>query len=210
MRVLLVDDHELYRAGTRLAIGEISPDLQFEEAGSLAEAEALTSAAPFDLVLLDYRLPDSSGTDALERLKLQMRGGVVVVLSMEDSTQAIRKIIEAGAAGFIPKNSSRGVTLAALRLVLAGGIYLPPHALLSANDATPASATPTQLRTELTERQIEALRLVALGKSNKLIARELQISEATVKAHLAATFRALGVKNRTEAVYWAARIGARP
>jgi DNA-binding NarL/FixJ family response regulator len=123
----------------------------------------------------------------------------------------VRAAIELGAMGFIPKSSSPEVLMQALRLILAGGVYLPP-AVLDGRLAEPLPAKPQAGPAKLpgiTERQMDVLRCVIQGKPNKVIARELDISEGTVKAHLSAVMQALGVHNRTEAVYAAAKLGLR-
>ena len=137
----------------------------------------------------------------------------IVVLSAEEDPRQVRRAIDSGAAGFIPKSSTPEVLLNALRLILGGGIYLPPMALRGLADA-PESSTSSHVSHErlveaLSGRQLDVLNKAVLGKPNKVIARELGISEATVKAHLSAAFRVLGVHNRTEAVYTAARLGLR-
>lgn len=208
MKILLVDDHELFRVGVRLLLSELGPELHFAEAASCAEASSLANHTGFDLVLLDFHLPGVQGLEALRILREKLEGATFVVLSGEDDPVLIRACIDHGAAGFIPKTSTQAVMLAALRLVLAGGIYLPLHAMSGWSDrAPPAAEKLPELLKGMTERQLDTLRLAMQGKSNKLIARELDISEATVKAHLSAAFRTLGVHNRTEAVFTAARVG---
>jgi DNA-binding NarL/FixJ family response regulator len=211
MKVLLVDDHDLFRCGLRLLLADLSADLQFVEAPSFAEALADPDARSVDLVLADLHLPGSNGLDGLRRLREQLPGATLVVLSGENDPARIHACIEAGAAGFIPKASTHAVMMAALRLVLAGGVYLPAHALHDpktgqARALGRAESTSPNLQT-LSTRQLDALRLAIQGKPNKLIARELSIAEATVKSHLSAAFRALGVRNRTEAVFAAGRLG---
>jgi len=208
LNLLLVDDHELFRAGVKLLLAELDTELHFVEASDLAAALALARAERFDVVLLDLHLPDSNGVATLTRLHEASESAAIVALSGEDDPYLIRQIIDAGAAGFIPKSSTPRVMLAALRLVLAGGTYLPPHVLSSnGSEAARAPHIPDGPLTQLSERQIESLRRAMQGKPNKVIAREMLISEATVKAHLATAFRVLGVKNRTEAVFAAARAG---
>lgn len=207
LKILLVDDHELFRSGLCLLLSELAPDLQFAEAESCATALQLANEGGFDVVLLDYHLPGPQGLDALRILRERMDGASFVVLSGEDNPALIRCVIDAGAAGFIPKTSSQAVMLAALRLILAGGTYIPPNALAGLTPPPCASDTGALIPNHLTLRQIDALRLAVQGKSNKLIARELDISEATVKAHLSTAFRILGVRNRTEAVFATARQG---
>ncbi len=208
MNILLIDDHALFRAGLRLLLADLSDDLRFFEAASCAEAQALLRAQRIDIILLDFHLPGLHGSEALRALRAESEEATIVVLSAEDDPAMIRRIIDESAAGFIPKATSHAVMIAALRLILAGGTYLPPHALHAAHPRPqPSAATPDSTLAGLTERQLTTLRLAMRGKSNKSIAQAMDISEATVKAHLSAAFRALDVRNRTEAVFAAARLG---
>jgi len=209
MKILLVDDHELFREGIKLLLANLSDDVAFAEASTCAAALGLPLGERFEVVLLDFHLPGIHGFEALRALRERFEEAVIVVLSAEENPGLIVQAIDQGAAGFIPKTSTHAVMMAALRLVLAGGTYLPPHALCGASAMPmPAAAAPSpNALGQLTQRQLETLRLAMQGKANKVIARELDVSEATVKAHLSASFRALGVRNRTEAVFAAARIG---
>lgn len=201
MRVLLIDDHSLFRRGLRLMLRELMPELDVSEVSSAEAALALADES-FDLLMLDLNMPGVHGLDALAALKQAFVGSIVVVLSGEDNPALIRDTIAAGAAGFIPKSAEPEVMHSALRLVLAKGIYLPPQAL----SATTAVEQGPQLK-GLSPRQLDVLRRALTGVPNKLIARELGISEGTVKSHLSAVFRVMNVRNRTEAVYSAARSG---
>lgn len=233
LRALLIDDHALFRQGLKYLLADLDDAMVFCDADSCAEALPYASAT-IDLVLLDLHMPGGDGMDALTRIRGAFDASIVVVLSSEDDPRVIRQAIELGASGFIPKASTPQLMIAALRLVLAGGTYLPPHVL---RDVAPApriapqqisqplsrqhSRFAPELESELesgqapsgrcpeglSERQLEVLMKVVQGKANKVIARELELSEGTVKAHLSAAFRALGVRNRTEAVYMAARTG---
>lgn len=210
MNVLLVDDHELFRSGLKFLLADLVENISFFEAPSCAVAVELAAKTRFDIVLLDLNLPGVSGLDALALLRERVEEAIIVVVSAEEDREVIRQIIDAGAAGYIPKASSHAIMMAALRLVLAGGVYLPPHTLTAKmpepQDSGAEDGNQISVK-HLTERQIETLRIAMQGKANKVIARELNISEATVKAHLSSVFRALGVKNRTEAVFAAAKIG---
>lgn len=208
LNILLIDDHELFRAGLKLLLADLAPSVHFAEASTCAQALEVVAGTRFDLVLFDLHLPGLTGVEALQTVRAASEDSLIVAISAEDDPSIIRQIIDAGAGGFIPKSSSHAVMMAALRLVLAGGTYLPANALFAAPVVrpTPEPLAPLSLK-NLTQRQIDTLRLAIHGKANKVIARELDISEATVKAHLSASFRALGVRNRTEAVFAAARIG---
>ena len=213
--LLVADDHPLFRAALRQAAADAVDALQVREAASLDEVLAALDAEPgTDLVLLDLHMPGMVGLDALLTLRARAEGTPVVVLSGSEDVQVVWQAIEAGAMGFIQKQTDSRTMMAALRVVLSGGIYLPPVCL--AGGARRPGATTTELpareriaRLGLSGRQAETLAKVVQGKSNKVIARELGISEATVKTHLSAVFAALDVHSRTEAVYAIARMGLR-
>lgn len=210
MRVLLVDDHKLFREGLKAILAGFEAGIALDEAGDAAEGIARASAASYDLILLDLKMPGTEGMDALRAVREAVPGTPVVVLSGEEYAHVVRAAIELGAMGFIPKSSSPEVLMQALRLILAGGVYLPPAVLDSRPAAAPPPAKPQPGDAKLpglTERQMDVLRCVIQGKPNKVIARELDISEGTVKAHLSAVMQALGAHNRTEAVYAAAKLG---
>jgi DNA-binding NarL/FixJ family response regulator len=210
MKLLTIDDHALFRQGLKFLLTDLQNDLECIEAESLAEALALEDKKSIEFILLDYHLRDSEGEESLKRISEAFENAVIVVLSGEENPQLIRSIIDHGAAGFIPKSSTQDILIAALKLILAGGVYIPAVAVNAAPLAADASSATTESLEEgintLSQRQLEVLRRAVQGKSNKVIARELFIAEGTVKAHLSAAFRALGVSNRTEAVYAASRL----
>ena len=214
MRILIVDDHHLFRQGLKFLLADLDPGIVFCEADNSEQALAFVPGAPVDLVLVDLHMPGALGMEALSRMHAAFESSSVVVVSSDDDPRVIRKAIELGACGFVPKSSTPQVLIAALRLVLAGGTYLPPHVLLAWEAATPPPPppppAPVQRPDGLSERQLEVLLKAVQGKANKAIAREMNLSEGTVKAHLSAAFRALGVQNRTEAVFAAARVGLTP
>ena len=163
-------------------------------------------------MLLDLNLPGVGHLDALASIRDAFPQVPVVVLSGEDDPRMIRATIEHGAMGFVPKSSTPEILIQALRLILAHGVYLPVSAL--ASDDGPSRrrrrrADPEALLRNMSPRQIEVLHCVIRGQPNKLIARTLALSESTVKAHLSAVLRTLGARNRTEAVYAAAKLGLR-
>lgn len=210
MQILIVDDHTLFREGMRFLLDTFDESIALHEAESCESALEQVSASAYDLILLDMKLPGASGLDALMALREACADTAIVVLSGEESPQLVRATIEAGAMGFIPKSSTRDVLINALKLILAGGVYLPMVAL-SGPSSSPRRSTDgdAALADQLSSRQMEVLRAVIKGKANKVIARELGISEHTVKSHLSSVFRALGVSNRTEAVFAAAKMGIR-
>ena len=209
MILLLVDDHALFREGLKFLLRGLDDELVVDEAESCAAATTRQGQFTYDLILLDLNLPGVGGLEALAAIRAAFPQTPVVVLSGEDDPRTIRATIEQGAMGFVPKSSTPEILIQALKLILAHGVYLPvsaldgdaapvPHAARESSDAVLAS---------LSARQLEVLRCVIQGQPNKLIARNLALSESTVKAHLSAVFRALGAHNRTEAVYAAAKLG---
>lgn len=213
VNILLVDDHALFRGGLRFLLASLDAGLELDECGDCAKALERAAARSYDLVLLDLKMPGLNGLDALAALREAVPEVPVVVVSGEDDPRVVRAAIESGAMGFIPKTSSPEVLIQALRLVLAHGVYLPP-AVLDAPMYAPTRALPPAAQTEadvaarlgLTPRQMDVLCCVIRGNPNKVIARELSISEGTVKAHLSSVMHALGARNRTEAVYAAAKM----
>ena len=223
MKLLLVDDHQLFREGVALLLTRLSDALEIFEAASCDEGFGVCDAHPdLDLILLDLFLGGQSGLDGLTVFRERHPQIPVVVMSSSEDEATVRRALDHGAMGFIPKSSSSEIMLNALRLVLAKGIYLPP--LLVAHEGglqTAAIVTPAvraaQSRASalsprdlgLTPRQADVLHLVLQGKPVKLISRDLGIGEGTVKGHVSAVLRALNVTTRTQAIVAAHRLGLR-
>ncbi len=202
MKAILADDHALFRDGFALLLKQLDPQATVLEAASLFEVLSQAEQnADTDLVLLDLSMPGMSGVDSVQDLLNRFPGIPVVILSAIESRPLVEALLEIGVAGFIPKSSSSQIMFSALRLVLSGGIYIPPQLLGSAVEITDGSVL-----SRLTDRQREVLRLLADGKTNKQICRDLDLSQGTVKAHLNGVYRALGVANRTEAALLARRL----
>lgn len=201
MKIIVADDHVLFREGLRHILKQLDEHITIVEAGDHDAALALAEQHPdADVVLLDLHMPGRDPMTALKAMIARFSTTPIVVLSASEDMREVRDVLDAGAMGFIPKHESARVMLGALRLVLDGGIYVPPMLMKkSRNDG--ASETP------LTPRQLDVLECLRQGKSNKEIGRELGLSEATVKAHLAAIFRCLDVDNRTEAAHVAEQRG---
>jgi DNA-binding NarL/FixJ family response regulator len=209
MKILVVDDHVLIRESLRGVLKELRPDAVVLEAADSRRATELVEAhADIGLVLLDLTLPDADGFSMLAALREGYPATSVVVLSAQQDRGSVVKSLDLGALGFIPKSAQREVMLAALELVFAGGIYIPPEILSRQSEPSqsapqPAAAVSPRASPRdlgLTERQLEVLALMMRGKSNKAICRVLDMAEPTVKNHVTAIFRALKVTNRTEAV----------
>jgi DNA-binding NarL/FixJ family response regulator len=205
MRVLVCDDHSLFREGLRLLLEKLDARLQVTLAASAEEAIEFARDASFDLVLMDWHMEGGmGGAGALQALRETAPLSIVVVLSGDRNAQLVRQAIDLGAAGFIPKDSPPAVLMQAVKTVAEGGVWLP-----SAGYARPPARDVRDAFPTLTERQADVLRAALRGSSNKLIARELGISDGTVKTHLRAIYQELGTRNRTEAVYMAAEQGVR-
>jgi two-component system NarL family response regulator len=199
VRVLLVDDHALLRTGVANIINH-EPGLQvIAEAGNGREAvDAFTRWRP-DVTLMDLRMPEMEGVDAIRRIRAIDPQARVVVLTTYDADEDIARALEAGAKAYILKDIAAAALIACIRDVLAGKTYLAPAA------AAKLAERVTQV--QLTPRELGTLRLMADGHSNKEIASALAISERTVKTHLGHLFEKLGVTSRTEAVRVATRRG---
>lgn len=203
MKVLIVDDHALVRDGLGHLLQALDDDtVAVIEAATVSDALACAAATPdLDLALVDLNLPDRHGHELVAALVAQCPLLPTVVLSASEDPGDIEQVLAAGALGFVPKSSPTPILVQALRLVLAGGIYVPPALMRAAARAEAPSPH------ALTERQTAILRCLVDGHSNKAIARELGITEATVKAHVSAIFKALGVSNRTQAARAARELG---
>jgi DNA-binding NarL/FixJ family response regulator len=198
LRLLLVDDHPVVRTGLR---GMFESDPGFTVVGEAADgatgAEQAEALRP-DVVLMDLQMPGTDGVEGIRRIRALPGGPPILVLTTYDSDVQILRAIEAGAAGYLLKDSPRDTLFAAVRSAAAGGSPLAPTVaarLLGRMTAGGGVGGET-----LTLRELEVVRLVARGASNREIARDLRISEATVKTHLLKIFEKLGVADRTSAV----------
>jgi DNA-binding NarL/FixJ family response regulator len=199
VKVLLIDDHALFRAGIRMLLGTLDPATQALEASTIADALALAAQHPdLQLCLLDLSLKAESGLGAVTRIKAAAPRIAVVVVSAAEDNATIRACLDAGAMSFIPKSVEPEVLTRALKFVLGGTPYLPECIVeRQTNEPTPA----------LTARQLDVLRCLSRALPTKLIAHELGLSEYTIKEHIGAIFAALGARNRTDAVIKASQLG---
>ena len=219
MKVLLIDDHPLILTALQGVIQGIGSHVSVVGvAGARATREALAADPGFDLVLLDLRLGDADGFELLVELRNGWPAIPVVVVSASDHSADVIRAIDLGAMGFVPKRASNETLTEALQVVMSGGIYVPPMTMggdIGADAGRGAmppiaahgqpgglgSMRPNALAcVKLTPRQLDVLGLLLRGQSNKLIARELNLSVETVKDHVAAVLRALNVNSRTQAV----------
>ena len=198
MKVLLIDDHPLILAALRHVIEALGQEVSVIAVDHAEAARAaLKSQNDLDLVLLDLHLGEVSGFDLLDEFRANYPALPIVVISASEQAADVMRAIDHGAMGFVPKRSGTDLLTEALQLVLAGGIYVPPLGFLP-QQATPAPAKP--VLPGLTPRQNAVLALLLQGKPNKIIARELDIAVDTVKDHVAAVLKLLGVSTRTQAV----------
>ena len=200
MKILLVDDHQLFLSGIRHILKELGPDTRLLEATTGATAlERVSDHRDIDLVLLDLALPDMDGLQLLKQLHQQDPLLPVVVVSASEHPADVSRSLDQGALGFIPKSADSSTLLDALRKSLNGETCVPgnPGKLQHSQTALP----------QLTERQMDVLRLMAKGLPNKRIAEQLELAENTVKVHVRSLLRVLEVSNRTACVQTAERLG---
>jgi DNA-binding NarL/FixJ family response regulator len=215
MKILLIDDHVLIRQAMQGVLKKLRRDAIVLEATNSAEAMARLADNPdAGLILLDLTLPDRDGFEVLTELRERYANAAIVVLSAEQDPQKVRRALDLGARGYIPKSAKADVIINALRLVVSGGVYIPPEILSGGLSSPPQAryaAADNKLASPqaagLTERQIEVLALIMQGKNNKTICRTLDLAEPTVKNHVTAILRALGVSSRTEAVVAVNKLG---
>ncbi len=204
MKVLLADDHPLFRDGVRHVLSQLSPHVEILDAPDFPGVFRVAAEHPdLDLALVDLYMPGMPCHQGVHAFRQQFPEIPLVILTASESSQDMRKVMAAGALGYILKSYPAPRMLDALRHVLGGGVFLPEVPALTAAEGARRDGE----KISLTTRQRQVLELLAEGKPNKLIARALQLTEGTVKIHVAAIFRALEVSNRTEAVIAARRLG---
>ena len=201
MKLLIVDDHAILREGLAAMLRQIGPETQVLQASDGAEGLRLAETElDLDAVFLDLEMPGGGGMSAIPEFGRRRPELPVIVLSSSEDPRDVRRALALGALGYVPKSSPPKTLLSALQLVLSGDIYVPPLMLEPGAAAPRASGSGVANGCEdLTERQLEVLRQIGKGLSNKEIARELGLSEKTVKAHVTAIFKTLNVVNRTQA-----------
>lgn len=208
LRVLLADDHALFREGMKHILLGLDDGVEVVEAASYGEARERVQDDPaFDMALVDLAMPGLDEFAGLKSLCDEIGEVPVVVVSAMEGGNEIRKAMDCGASGYVPKTLDSNVVLSALKLVFSGGVYLPTNLLGTGGDANGERRGGDGGKGPLTPRQCDVLDLMAKGYSNKEIARTLNLAEGTVKLHVTALLKALGVSNRTQAVIKASAMG---
>lgn len=206
-KILIADDHPLFRDALRRAVMQVLPDAELCEADSVQSLVELATAHPHaDLLLLDLNMPGAHGFSALAHVRASFPALPVIVVSAREEPTLMRRAIGHGAAGFIPKSSDIATIGTALHAVLDGETWLPPGTSGHNAELDPEEEALAKRIAELTPQQYRVLSMVCTGLLNKQIAYELDVSEATVKAHMTAILRKLGAHSRTQAVLLAGRL----
>jgi len=205
-RLIIADDHPLFRDALRQAVTVVLRSAKIDEAGSFNDLTAMLERdSEVDLVLLDLSMPGISGFSGLIYLRTQYPAIPVVIVSASDDVATIRRSLEFGASGFIPKRFGVETLRDAILKVMEGDVWVPPDIDMSA-PADPETAKLRDRLMTLTPQQVRVLMMLSEGLLNKQIAYELSVSEATIKAHVSAILQKLGVESRTQAVIAAAKI----
>lgn len=218
MKILIADDHELFLKGLEMILSDYDSEWKIVSAKSYTEIfSILKEDKDFNLVLTDLAMPGSRWLDAIKSIHESLPDTPIIILSAVFDKEVVQKTIENGAAGYIPKTSSNAVIISAINLVLSGGVYIPPELLQSTNqnefdllkqvESLPPAQNVAEKVKILSPRQIDVIRLISKGKSNKQIAYELGLTEGTVKLHVTAILKLLNVYNRTGAVVEATKLG---
>ncbi len=207
-RFVIADDHPLFRGALREAVSGLFERMDIAEAGSFDEvANLLEKGGEVDVVLLDLTMPGARGFSGLMYLRAQYPSVPVIIVSANDDPTAIRRCMQFGASGFIPKTLGTEAMRLAISRILKGGVWTPPDVDLKAGADAETTELITRMAT-LTPQQVRVLMMLSEGLLNKQIAYQLGVSEATVKAHVSAILQKLGVESRTQAVIAAAKIEA--
>ena len=206
-QLVIADDHPLFRGALREAVSGLLERVEIAEAGTFDDVVALLDkgGGDIDLVTLDLSMPGVRGFSGLMYIRAQYPSVPVIVVSANDDPAAIRRCMEFGASGFIPKTLSVEEMRAAISRILNGGVWTPADVDLSSGSDAESAALMVRMAT-LTPQQVRVLMMLSEGLLNKQIAYQLGVSEATVKAHVSAILQKLGVESRTQAVIAAAKI----
>jgi DNA-binding NarL/FixJ family response regulator len=205
MKILIVDDHALFREGLCHVLNAYDEEVSIVEASDYDHALQHVSDNPdLDMILLDLNMPGKDGFVTLESFTKLYPALPVVIISASILQSNVQRALDAGAVGYIPKDTTSAVMLSALRLILSGGIYVPQGLLNSQGNSVDVNGSN---ESSLTARQVEVLNLIVQGCSNKEIASKMDVAEATVKMHVTAILKSLGVNNRTQAAMAAEKLG---
>ena len=201
-QIVIADDHALVRGGLELVIKMAVPNSDIFQSNNFEETiKILSENSSIDLLLLDLMMPGMDGEKSILNIINIYPGVPIVIVSVKEDFDSIHMAISSGASGYIPKTSLPEVTIGAIKLILAGGVYIPPHALKSRIDNNFLSKSNSIKKPSiLSKRQEEVLSLIKIGNSNQSIANELGLTIPTIKMHVSAILKKLDVKNRTEAV----------
>jgi len=203
LKILIVDDHALFREGLCYVLDKIEGEVSILEASDYENAfNLLTSNPDLNLVLLDLCMPGKDGFSLLEMASEKFPMIPIVVLSASKDISDMNRSMAAGAMGYIPKDATGKLMVGAINLVLSGGLYIPPDMVTNQNNDISDKKD-----VSLTQRQTEVMAMLAKGLSNKVIAADLEITEATIKMHITSIMKSLGVSNRTQAVIAAQKLG---
>lgn len=218
MKILVADDHELFLKGLELVLQDLDKNIQLVFAKNYTEIfQIIEKEQDFNLVLTDLAMPGSNWLEAMKQIHTSLPDTPIIILSAVFDREIVQKTIEIGVSGYIPKTSSNAVILSAVNLVMSGGVYIPSE-LLNADlknefatlkqfvEISPSKNVEENIKI-LTPRQIDVIKCIAHGQSNKQIAHELGLTEGTVKLHVTAILKLLDVYNRTGAVMEATRLG---
>jgi DNA-binding NarL/FixJ family response regulator len=209
--VLIADDHPLFRDALARAVTQAVPDVSLFDADTVAALQGLIEAHPHaELLLLDLHMPGANGFSALVHVRGQQPGLPVIVVSAQEDVRVIQRAIAHGASGYIPKSTSADMIVAAIQRVLDGDVWLPPQVAGVSAPLESSEASAAAHIADLTPQQFRVLGMIAEGLLNKQIAYELNVSEATIKAHMTAIMRKLGVSNRTQVALLARRLALEP
>ncbi len=207
MKVLITDEQSLFIDGLSLRLKQINQDIDILQSANLIDMQRILSKEyDIDILILDIDLADQNAIEVINKIKTISPNTKIVAISASEDTKNIRKILSNGVKGYIPKKSDSNILSGALKLILEGGVYIP-LAVLDSGAEYNKNTSNSPLKKNLTNRQSQVLDLIAQGKSNKQIAYDMGVSEATVKLHINALLRSLKVNNRTQAVITAQKLG---
>lgn len=208
MRVLITDEQSLFRDGLSLRLEQINPDIAIMQAANLADMyKILSKEKDLEFLILDIDLAELTVAEVISKIKTSNPNTNIIAISSSEDIRNIKKILSFGVKGYIPKRLDSNILNGALKLILDGGTYIPPALLNNTINSNICNPSFSPLKKNLTNRQSQVLDLIAQGKSNKQIAYDMGVSEATVKLHINALLRSLKVNNRTQAVITAQKMG---